>query len=147
MPRKRTAEEAKQYMADYRARQRLEIGGTVKESHMEGDVRVIEEIELMEVSLVSVTDMDAHRAAGGGWITHVDGVPLVPDVPGPQEEAVMELLDTIPGVRTDRERGLPRSNYFSDHKAPGGWTEVIQNIDPKLATKILDRIAPPRRQR
>ena len=46
---------------------------------------------------------------------------------------------------TDRERGLPRSNYFSDPAAPGGWGEVIQSMNNRTAQMILDRIATPRR--
>lgn len=42
---------------------------------------------------------------------------------------------------------LPRSNYYSDPAAPGGWTETIREMDPKLAMRILDKIAPPRRLR
>jgi len=46
---------------------------------------------------------------------------------------------------TDRERGLPRSNYFSDPAAPGGWGEVIASMNNRTAQMILDRIATPRR--
>lgn len=48
---------------------------------------------------------------------------------------------------TDRDEGLPRSNYDSDHAAPGGWAETIRRMHPHLVTKILDKVAPPRRMR
>jgi hypothetical protein len=43
--------------------------------------------------------------------------------------------------KTDRQQGLPRSNYYSDPKQRGGWTEVIQGVDPHLADRILNHPA------
>lgn len=40
---------------------------------------------------------------------------------------------------------LPRSNYYSNPSEPNGWTQTIQGMDPKLALRILGKIAPPRR--
>lgn len=59
---------------------------------------------------------------------------------------VNEMVDE-PMFPTDRESGLPRSNYYPVETGGRTWTETIQKIDPHLAQRILDRIAPPRKLR
>ena len=124
MPSKKDAA----YWREYRAKKKAQ------EEEVRGVVAETKDATLYEVSVVKDPSMTVVYAS------------KEPDIELAADIHVLDL--DAPIIRkSDRERGLPRSNYYGPTEGKGGWTEVIQNIDPQLTTKILDRIAPPRRPR
>lgn len=70
--------------------------------------------------------------------------PVFIDIPKHRKVVIRQVeTETVigEGGPKDRTDGLPRSNYYGD------WTETIQKMDTHLATRILDKVAPPRRMR
>jgi hypothetical protein len=88
------------------------------------------------------SDPDVALAAAAEATGAIIGGEFIPADPGGDIELAWKADGSSEvRVKSDREMGLPRTNYFSDPSMKGGWGDTIRNMNPRLAQRILEHPA------